>query len=248
MQAVTASTGRRLTPFMARQSGSIARHMSTGPVELENMPYLHHGQRPRNRVNPKFKSPQKRASKLLDELNKEAVEKSKEANPVMWKESFRVGDSIELNMVSQGGIHKDGDNQAQEVEKVRGVVLGVVNRGLGSSVILRDVVYGQPIERKIPLHSPMIKDATVLERNFIFKGKKKVKRAKLYYFRDLNPLCKCIPASKCSADTLPFLSNTFFWFNDISDQGFKILSSNLISKLYIALRVRSSTSSKQHNL
>jgi large subunit ribosomal protein L19 len=154
------------------------------------MPYLHHGLRPRNREYKKFKSPRKKASKLFEELNNEAAEKSKEANPAIWKESFRVGDSIELQMVTQGGIHEIGDKQTQEVEKVRGVVLGMVNRGLSSSVILRDVVYGQPIERKIPLHSPMIKEAKVLERNFIFKGKKKVKRAKLYYFRDLNPLCK----------------------------------------------------------
>eukprot|EP00980_Cylindrotheca_fusiformis_P015864 scaffold4637_cov128-Cylindrotheca_fusiformis.AAC.35 len=188
MQALAANAGRRLAPSASRQCGSITRHMSTKPVELEDMPYLHHGQRPRNRDNPKFKSPRKKASKLLDELNKEAVEKSKKQNPVMFEQSFRVGDSIELEMVTQGGIHKNGDNEAQELEKIRGVVLGVVNRGLGSSVILRDVVYGQPIERKIPLHSPMIKDARVLERNFIFKGKKKVKRAKLYYFRDLNPL------------------------------------------------------------
>ena len=155
------------------------------------MPYLHHGKRPRFRGYKKFKSPRKRASKLLDELNKEAVEKSKKSNPVMWDAGFRVGDSIELKMVTQGGVHaKDGDSKSQDIEKISGVVLGIVNRGLNSSVILRDVVYGLPIERKIPMHSPMIKEATVLARNFIFKGKKKVKRAKLYYFRDLNPLCK----------------------------------------------------------
>jgi large subunit ribosomal protein L19 len=128
---------------------------------------------------------------MFEELNKEAVEKAKQDNPALWIEPFRVGDSMEIRMVSQGGVNaKDGDKAVQEFEKIRGVVLGIVHRGLGSSVILRDVVYGLPIERKIPLYSPMIKEAKVLERNFIFKGKKKVKRAKLYYFRDLNPLCK----------------------------------------------------------
>lgn len=87
-------------------------------------------------------------------------------------------------MVSMGGLHED----KQEMEKIRGVVLGIVRRGLGSSLLLRDVVYGLPIERRIPLFSPMIKEAKVLESNFVFKGKKKVKRAKLYYFRDRNPL------------------------------------------------------------
>eukprot|EP00339_Tiarina_fusa_P030066 CAMPEP_0117061526 /NCGR_PEP_ID=MMETSP0472-20121206/42826_1 /TAXON_ID=693140 ORGANISM="Tiarina fusus, Strain LIS" /NCGR_SAMPLE_ID=MMETSP0472 /ASSEMBLY_ACC=CAM_ASM_000603 /LENGTH=159 /DNA_ID=CAMNT_0004780223 /DNA_START=178 /DNA_END=657 /DNA_ORIENTATION=- len=152
------------------------------------MPFLHHGKRPRHRGYKKFKSPRKRASKLLADLNAEAVEKSKGENPAIWKEHFRVGDALELQMVSQGGVHaKEGDD-SQEIDKIRGVVLGIVNRGLGSSVLLRDVVYGLPVERKIPLHSPMIKDAKILERNFVFKGKKKVKRAKLYYLRDRNPL------------------------------------------------------------
>ncbi|CAJ1940114.1 unnamed protein product [Cylindrotheca closterium] len=192
MQALATTASRRLAPMALRQTGgaAICRHFSSEPLSLEDMPYLHHGERPRNRTNPKFKSPRKKASKLFEELNKEAVEKSKEANPAIWKEDFGVGDSIEIQMVSQGGV--DGSlvsgEKTQEMEKVRGVVLGIVNRGLSSSVILRDVVYGEPIERKIPMHSPMIKDVTVLERNFIFKGKKKVKRSKLYYFRDLNPL------------------------------------------------------------
>jgi large subunit ribosomal protein L19 len=151
----------------------------------EDRPFVHHGSRPRYRNNPKFKSPRKRASKLFAELHQEACEKAKTATPHIWQTNVRVGDSVELKMVSQGGL-KDSDKQ--EVEKIRGVVLGIVNRGLGSSMILRDVVYGLPIERRIPLYSPMIKDATILERNFIFKGRKKVKRAKLYYFRDRNPL------------------------------------------------------------
>ena len=191
MQALSTRVGRRLAPFVSRQSGLISRNFSSlGPVDPEDMPYIHHGHRPRHRGYQKFKSPRKKASKLFEELNKEAVEKSKEVNPAMWQEKIRVGDSVELQMVTQGGLHEDGDKQGQEVEKVRGVVLGLINRGLGSSMILRDVVYGQPIERKIPMHSPMIKEVKVLERNFIFKGKKKVKRAKLYYFRDLNPLRK----------------------------------------------------------
>lgn len=175
-------------------SSTTMRQFSSSVVEPEDMPFVHHGKRPRYRDYVKFKSPRKRASKLFDELNKEAVEKSKEVNPAIWKDAFRVGDAIELRMVTQGGVHaKDGEQKSQEMEKVRGVVLGIVKRGLGSSVILRDVVYGLPVERRIPLHSPMIKEAKVLERNFIFKGKKKVKRAKLYYLRDLNPLCKFTP-------------------------------------------------------
>jgi large subunit ribosomal protein L19 len=149
----------------------------------------------------------------MNELNQEAVEKSKAANPKIWELDIRTGDSVEIHMVSQGGVHaKDGDDSSQEIDKVRGVVLGKVNRGLASSLILRDVVFGEVIERKIPMHSPMIKEAKILERNFIFKGKKKVKRAKLYYLRNLNPLRKssytcctsCCFASSSWSLTKPF--------------------------------------------
>ncbi|KAL3940813.1 MAG: hypothetical protein SGARI_000833 [Bacillariaceae sp.] len=158
---------------------------TTAVVSPEDRPFVHHGSRARYTNYTKFKSPRKRASKLFGELNKQACDKAKEENPVVWQEDIRVGDSVELKMVSQGGLV---DLEKQEVEKVRGVVLGIVKRGLGSSMLLRDVVYGVPIERRIPMYSPMIKDVKLLERNFIFKGKKKVKRAKLYYFRDRNPL------------------------------------------------------------
>ncbi len=44
------------------------------------------------------------------------------------------------------------------------------------------------MERKIKLHSPMVKTLKVLEEGFVNRGKKKgkrIKRAKLYYLRDL---------------------------------------------------------------
>lgn len=76
---------------------------------------------------------------------------------------------------------------SNETEKIRGVVLGMDKGGLGTGIYLRDVVFGEPIDRKIPLYSPLIKSITVLEENFVFKKKRKVKRAKLYYLRDRLP-------------------------------------------------------------
>lgn len=46
---------------------------------------------------------------------------------------------------------------------------------------------GEHVERKIKLHSPMVKSLKVLEEGFVNRGKKKgkrIKRAKLYYLRD----------------------------------------------------------------
>lgn len=222
MQSVASLACRHMSAF--RQQGHIlVRQFSSQVVQPEDMPYLHHGSRPRFREYEKFKSPRKRASKLLDELNKEAVEKSKTSNPAMWDAGFRVGDSIEIKMVTQGGVKaKDGDSKSQDIEKIRGVVLGIVNRGLNSSVIMRDVVYGLPIERKIPMHSPMVKEAAVLERNFIFKGKKRVKRSKLYYFRNLNPLRKyfsCYFEVRATCDDQVTQSSSPY----SSEQGFQVL-------------------------
>jgi ribosomal protein L19 len=203
MQRFASLAGRRITTSSSTMSTSfgnntqaLSRHFASSSVvgssnaeateAVEDvMPFVHHGHRPRCRDYEKFKSPRKRASKMFLELNNEACAKSKEAYPTLWQDTIRVGDSVELKMVSQGGLKK---SDKQELEKIRGVVLGIVNRGLGSSLVLRDVVYGLPIERRIPMYSPMIKEAKVLERNFIFKEKRKVKRAKLYYFRDRNPL------------------------------------------------------------
>ncbi|EEC51891.1 predicted protein, partial [Phaeodactylum tricornutum CCAP 1055/1] len=92
----------------------------------------------------------------------------------------RVGDAIEIEMVSDGGVKSD------DTDLIRGVVIGITRRALDTTVLLRDVVFGEPIERRVPLHSPLLRSLKVLEENFIYKGKRKVKRAKLYFLRDRN--------------------------------------------------------------
>jgi large subunit ribosomal protein L19 len=149
-------------------------------VPREEMPFVHFWKNEKPKL--KFKSPRKLASKLFHELNVEAVENSKDANPNVLKVPFRVGDAVEMELISGGGVN------SKEIDKVRGIVIGRVNRGLGSSIHIRDVLFGQPVERKIPLHSPLLKSLKVIEPNFLHKGKKRVKRAKLYYLRDRNPI------------------------------------------------------------
>ena len=113
-----------------------------------------------------------------------AIQDSKKKNPKLWQLKFRVGDAVEIMMVSQGGVN------STELERNRGVIQGIFRKGLDHSIMIRDIVMGEPVERTIPLHSPLIRSMKILEKNFIFKGKRKVKRAKLYYLRDLNPLRK----------------------------------------------------------
>lgn len=149
-------------------------------VAPEDMPF-HHFLKPSENREPKFVSPRKRASKIFAEINQQECLKNINNRANVLQVPFRPGDAIEITMVSQGGT------KSSELEKIRGVVLGKVHRGLGSSVDIRDVVFGEPIDRKIVLHSPLLRSIKVLEENFVFKGRRKVKRAKLYYLRDRLP-------------------------------------------------------------
>ena len=162
----------------------VAEEANQHQVAPEDRPFLHHGLRPRFRNYEKFRSPRKRASKLLLQLNQESVAKSKETKPAVWGTDFRVGDAVELDVVSQGGAKSDN------TEKMRGVVLGIFKKSMDTSILIRDVLFGEPVERRIPLHSPLVKSLRVLERNFVYKGKKRAKRAKLYHLSERNPLSK----------------------------------------------------------
>jgi len=152
----------------------------------KDMPFLHHfghDEKPK----PKFKNPRKRASKLLHQLQVEKVEESKKSKPEVWEVPFKVGDAIQLEVLDDGGVENSNNNP---LDVIRGVVLGRENKGLDTSIYLKDVLYGEHVERKIKLHSPMVKSLKVLEEGFVNRGKKKgrrVKRAKLYYLRDRKP-------------------------------------------------------------
>jgi large subunit ribosomal protein L19 len=173
-----------LSPFTTRASSSLSviRPSTPPPVAPEDMPFLHHGKRPRFRNYEKFRSPRRRASKLYGELVQEAIQKSKASRPAVWKTEFRVGDAVEFENVEEGGV------KAQKTAKFRGVVLGIFRKRLDHSVLIRDVVFGEPVNTLVPMHSPLLRSVKVLEKNFVHKGKRKIKRAKLYYLNDRNPL------------------------------------------------------------
>jgi large subunit ribosomal protein L19 len=187
--AVSSALSLRAT-FSTAEFGAAEQEDSGTDVSPEDRPYLHHGRRPRHRGYEKFQSPRKRANKLMNQLLEEGVTQLKASKPAVWETDFRVGDAVELQVVSQGGV------KSENSDKYRGVVLGIFKKRLDTSILIRDVVFGEPIERRIPLHSPLVKSLKVLERNFVFKGKKKIKRAKLYYLSERNPLLTQVTGSK----------------------------------------------------
>lgn len=174
-------TTRAVNKF--RNQTSLFSSEVASPIATDDMEFHHFRVKDKKGTSgrKKFENPRKRANKMFAQIQQEAMDTAKDNRPNVHNVKFRVGDSIELTMIAQGGV------DSAQTEKIRGVVLGMDKRGLGTGFYLRDVVFGEPIDRKIPLYSPLIKDIKLLEQNFVFKKKRKVKRAKLYYLRDRAP-------------------------------------------------------------
>lgn len=72
---------------------------------------------------------------------------------------------------------KEGDRE--RVQAYEGVVIARSNRGFNSSFTVRKISHGEGVERVFQTHSPAISDIQVKRRG-------NVRRAKLYYLRDLS--------------------------------------------------------------
>ena len=84
---------------------------------------------------------------------------------------FRPGDTVRVETkVVEGNRTR---NQAFE-----GVVIAINGTGSRKSFTVRKISFGEGVERVFPFSSPLLAKVTVLERG-------KVRRAKLYYLRDL---------------------------------------------------------------
>lgn len=81
---------------------------------------------------------------------------------------FKVGDDLEI-------ITKIDEGRMQAF---KGTVIARKNKGLSSSVTLRKTTHGVAVEKVFMLHSPLI----TIKR--LKKGR--VRRAKLYYLRNLS--------------------------------------------------------------
>lgn len=88
--------------------------------------------------------------------------------------TFQVGDTIAVH-------HKIKEGEKTRVQIFEGIVLAMKNAGNGRSFTVRKISANNiGVERVWPLNSPWI-EKIVIKRH----PKKKIKRAKLYYLRDL---------------------------------------------------------------
>jgi len=88
---------------------------------------------------------------------------------------FRAGDTVRVNVRLQEG---EGEKVKERLQAVEGVVISKKGRASSATFTVRRVSFGVGIERIFPLHSPTISSIEVV-------GKGKVRRARLYYLRDL---------------------------------------------------------------
>ena len=84
---------------------------------------------------------------------------------------FRVGDTVKVHV-----IIREGDKE--RIQIFRGDVIARRGGGVKATFTVRKVSFGVGVERVFPLHSKMIKKIEVVR-------KANVRRAKLYYLRDL---------------------------------------------------------------
>jgi large subunit ribosomal protein L19 len=85
--------------------------------------------------------------------------------------SFRVGDTIRVHA-------KVVEGDKERIQMFEGVVIGRQGSGAREAVRVRKLSYGVGVERLFPLHSPMIDKIELAKEG-------KVRRAKLYYLREL---------------------------------------------------------------
>jgi large subunit ribosomal protein L19 len=84
---------------------------------------------------------------------------------------FKSGDTVVVQVRIKEG-------ERERIQAFEGVVIAMRNRGLNSAFTVRKISHGTGVERVFQTHSPMISEIQVKRRGA-------VRRAKLYYLRDL---------------------------------------------------------------
>ena len=84
---------------------------------------------------------------------------------------FEAGDTVRVMVRVTEGTRT-------RVQAYEGVVIGRSGSGLNENFTVRKISYGEGVERVFPIYSPMVEGVEIVRRG-------KVRRAKLYYLRNL---------------------------------------------------------------
>lgn len=102
-------------------------------------------------------------SKLIEEITREQLRTD--------LPDFRPGDTIRVHA-------KIREGSRERIQIFEGVVIKRRGGGISETYTVRKISYGVGVERTFPLHSPRVEKIEVVRRG-------KVRRAKLYYLRNL---------------------------------------------------------------
>ncbi len=84
---------------------------------------------------------------------------------------FRAGDNVKVHVrVIEGNRSR--------VQVFQGVVIRIHGGGIRETFTVRKISFGTGVERTFPIHSPIVEKVELVSRG-------DVRRAKLYYLRDL---------------------------------------------------------------
>jgi large subunit ribosomal protein L19 len=101
-------------------------------------------------------------SNIIDVLEAEQLKKIPDFSP---------GDTVVVQV-------KVKEGERERIQAFEGIVIAKRNRGLNSAFTVRKISHGTGVERVFQTHSPVISE-------IIIKRRGDVRRAKLYYLRDL---------------------------------------------------------------
>ena len=105
---------------------------------------------------------------LVKEFEKSQIIKLSEIRKLP---SFTVGDTVKVNVKIVEGAN-------ERVQSYEGLCIAKSNKSIGSNFTVRKISHGEGVERTFPLHSSRIVGLEVVK-------KAKIRRAKLYYIREL---------------------------------------------------------------
>ncbi len=81
------------------------------------------------------------------------------------------GDTVKVHM-------RIVEGEKERIQIIEGVVIRIKGGGARKTMTVRKISFGIGVERIFPIHSPRVEKVEIVKRS-------KVRRAKLYYLRDL---------------------------------------------------------------
>ena len=103
-------------------------------------------------------------STIIDQIEKEQLR-----NDIT---SFNIGDTVRV-------MYKVKEGEKERIQAYEGVVIGKKGSSIRETFTVRRISFGIGVERTFPVHSPRIEKVVVIRKG-------KVKRAKIFYIRNLS--------------------------------------------------------------